>query len=278
MNNDQSYEFITAYVDGELHDDEKIKIERLIKSDPAAKYEYNLQKLVKRLVKEKCSYKTVPGNVRAKIIHAIEPENERKIEESILTKIFARPFIAFGTAAIIIFAAILLLINRPAKTNLTDFRIEQRGSQNMFVQAENNFQSLVAGKLVPQIISSNPEEIKEFFKENGVRYNTVIPRFKQWKLLGGVVSVDNGEKFAHHVYAAPNGKLVYVFQVNEDYIKHHINLYLSEDLINYVDEGNCYQTKHNGTVAVITKVSDNILAVVSNLKPAEVYQQFCSIK
>jgi hypothetical protein len=147
----------------------------------------------------------------------------------------------------------------------------------MFVQAKNNFNSITEGKLVPQLTSQNADEIKNFFNEQGVKYSTLVPNIADWNLLGAVVSEDHGEKFAHHVYVGKKGELAYLFQVDESYLYDHEIISLSEDLIKYLDEGNCYSYNSEGSVTLFTKMDNNICAIVSNGSPKEIENLFCSL-
>ena len=98
-----------------------------------------------------------------------------------------------------------------------DFAVEQLGSKNMFVQAKNNFNSITEGKLVPQLTSKSADEIKNFFINNGVKYSTLVPNLADWNLLGAVVSEDQGEKFAHHVYVSKDGFLIFFCDFIKEY-------------------------------------------------------------
>ena len=158
-----------------------------------------------------------------------------------------------------------------------DFAVEQLGSKNMFVQAKNNFNAITTGKLLPQLTSQNADEIKNFFNDNGVKYSTLVPNVADWNLLGAVVSEDQGEKFAHHVYVSKDGKLAYLFQVDESYLYNHEIISLSDDLIKYLDDGNCYSYESEGSVTMFTKLDNNICAVVSNGNPKEIENLFCSL-
>jgi len=146
----------------------------------------------------------------------------------------------------------------------------------MLVQAKNNFNSIKEGKLFPQFFSNNAEEIKNFFNENGVKYSTFVPNAINWILIGAFVSEDQGEKFAHHVYAGKKGELAYLFQVDESFLYSQEIISLSDDLIKYLDDGNCYYYKSEGSVILFTKTDNNICAIVSNGNPEELENSFCS--
>ena len=276
---EMNMDIIDAYLDGEVKD-ELLKQEILsrINTDKDFAIEYRVHSLVKTLVKEKVVYQQTPNKVRAKILKSIGSTTKVKSEKkSFFTDLFEKPSFSFATAFVVILAIALIIINRPGSVEKKDFAIEQLGNKNMFVQAKNNFNSITEGKLVPQLTSQNAGEIKNFFNKQGVKYSTLVPNFADWNLLGAVVSEDHGEKFAHHVYVGKKGELVYLFQVDESYLYDHEIISLSDDLIKYLDEGNCYSYNSEGSVTLFTKMDNNICAIVSNGSPKEIENLFCSL-
>ena len=276
---DIKLDMIDAYIDGEIKD-ELVKQEILsrIQNDNNFAIEYSVHSLIKNLVKEKLVYHQTPAKVRAKILKSIgsttKVDSEKK---SFFADLFERPSFSFATALVVVLAIALIIINRPGMVEKKDFAVEQLGSKNMFVQAKSNFNAITTGKLLPQLTSQNADEIKNFFNDNGVKYSTLVPNLADWNLLGAVVSEDQGEKFAHHVYVSKDGKLAYLFQVDESYLYNHEIISLSDDLIKYLDDGNCYSYESEGSVTMFTKLENNICAVVSNGNPKEIENLFCSL-
>lgn len=268
-----------ALVDNEIHDESlKNQLVSKIETDADLRYDYMVQNLVKTLIKEKVSYQSVPEKVRNKVLKKIQPkELKSKSSSSLFAGFFSRPALSFATVILIVLAALLILINRPEVTEPKDFALEQLGDDNMFVQAKNNFNSILEGKLAPQLVSSNPSEIKNFFVSSGVKYSTIVPEMPKWDLLGAVVSEDRGEKFAHHVYANPEGEIVYLFQVEESYLQTHEIIKLTDDLLAYLDEGNCYRTLTDNYSTIMAKAGSNIYAVVSNASLEDISQSFCAL-
>lgn len=271
-------DIITALVDGEINDPVvKQDILSRIDADESLAIDYKAQLLIKNLVKEKVAWKTTPDKVKAKVLKKINSQTKVESSSSVFSNLFEKPAFSFATAFVIILAIVLIVLNRPENVTQIDFAIEQSGGDNMFVQAQNNFNSIVEGKLAPQMTSENSDEIIKFFNANGVKYSTSVPDKENWKLLGAVVSEDRGEKFAHHVYVSNDGKLAYLFQVDESYLNNREIIKLSDDLIKYLDEGNCYTTKSGKSVTLFTKFENNICAIVSNADQKEVEKTFCSL-
>lgn len=273
-------ELITAFIDNEITDASlKDEIKHLIDTNEEFRYEYQVQLLVKRISKEKYKRASAPEHLRIKILNQIAPEKTKvsaQKETSFWAGLFSKPAFSFATAIIIVISIILILFNRTPQQPPV-ISEDKLTPENMFYQAENNFEAIIQGKLTPQLIANNPEQIKKFFESSGVKYSTIIPTFSEWSLLGAVVSEDKGEKFAHHVYVGKKGEIVYVFQVDESYLKSHEIISLDESLLQYLEQGNCYVKSEKNKVLLFKKIDHNICAIVSNAPIQEVQKNFCNI-
>lgn len=274
-----SKDLTAALVDNEIFDESlKNQLVSQMESDADLRFDYMVQSLVKNLIRDKVHYQTTPEKVRQKVIKRIKPKEFNSVSSvGFFPGLFSRPAISFATAVIVVLSVILIILNRPGIVEQKDFAIEQFGEDNMFIQARNNFRSIVEGKLTPQLTSSNPEEIKNFFELSGVKYSTLVPEIPKWNLLGAVVSEDRGEKFAHHVYANNKGDLVYLFQVDETYLHSHEIIRITDDLLTFLEQGNCYKTQQDNYVTLMAKSDNNIYAVVSNASLDDISQNFCSL-
>lgn len=267
MNRDDLLGLVTAYADNELRNPEEVKfVEQHLAADENLRVELQIQKMMKQLVRERIKTPAVPIHVRERIVKKSTKPSFRQFIESLLLS----PAFAFATLV-----GVVLIVLYSLNIQQTDFSLEQSGASNMFLQAEKNFGLIIAGKLAPQIVSSNPEVIQKFFRESGVKYSAVIPTFDLWKLVGGVVSEENGEKFAHHVYASPEGKIIYVYQVHRSYLVSSGKVSLSSGLVRFLDEGKCYSKKSSNHSTMFKKSGDNICAIVTN-ENADLMDKFIS--
>lgn len=269
------YEEITALVDNRLSAERKRKLDESIRSDENLQFEYHVQSSVKNLLRERFAGQTAPAYLYENVMNNIQSNNSRsnsaQAKSFSLREVFSillKPRIAFAVTAIL---AIIFFISMPFQKQTELELIEQQsGEFNMWIQANNNFQKLTEGSLSAQIASNNPQEIKQFFAEQGVNYNTIIPECENWNLAGAVVSVDKGRKFAHHVYTDDQGHLIYVYQVSSNYFTTKPILDLSDDLFNFISNGNIIQKDYENHVSFLLKGKDNIFAVVANETPEKV--------
>ena len=277
-NNELKYQ-ITALIDGEIHDDLKVaEIRNLIDTNPDFKREYEILRFTKSLVQRKCKLHPAPETLRSKIIRQIEPA-DRSMPQPLkfFIDIFSKPAYAFSAATALVVVIVLLILNQNPTNEMPNLAAEQYGADNMFVQASNNFENIMAGKLKPQIVTDDPDNIKKFFQAKGVKYPTRIPQVDKWKILGAVVSEAKGEMYAHHVYTNDAGKLIYIFQVDDACLQDKEVIKLSDDMMNYLEKGNCFITTKNNCTTLMKKMDNNICAIVSNASEKEIENLFCSL-
>lgn len=279
MNTNELKYQLTALIDCEIRDESKeAELKILIQVNPDLQREYEILRFTKSLVQKNCTFHSTPEKLKQRIIKKIKPvENQLPQPLEFLKNIFSKPSFAISGALVIIILALIIVFNQRSDNQILDLAAEQYGTENMFVQASNNFNSILTGKLKPQIVTDDANNIQKFFEANGVKYSTQIPKCKQWKILGAVVSEAGGEKFAHHVYTNSEGKLVYLFQVDESYFNKSKMMQLSEHMMKYLDEGKCYLSTKNNFTMLMKKMDNNICAVVSNASKTEIENLFCSL-
>ena len=275
MKNLEILNLIAAYVDKQnLSADEKIKIESSIASDPELKMEFQIQSLTKKLVSSKIKRVKTPDAVRSKILKQSNISSKKNNESSLFSFFLHKPIYAVSYGIVLLaFFIVIFKINESK-----NFRFEFEGANNMFIQAGNNFNSILAGSLKPQFLSVNPDSIREFFIASGVNYPTEVQLVNGWSLVGAVVSENHGEKLAHHVYMTESGAIVYVFQVDENLLMNKKIIELPTNLIAFINDGNCFTQSDSTRTVMITKSGNNICTIVTNCDPIILSANFCTQK
>lgn len=271
-------DLLAALIDGEIEDPKiKSELESFITSDTEAATEFKIQSLIKNLVRRNTGVVSASPKLRRRVQKKLMAEVELP-DATVTLKPITQQYISYATVAVIVLALILIVFNRPPLSDDYNFAVEQTGADNMFIQAQFNFQALLNDQLKTQFKSDSPEMIKNYFEKSGVKYSTIIPLLDQMSLSGAFVSDEFGDKFAHHTYSTPEGKLVYLYQVNEQTLHSGTKIKLTKGLIKYIDDGGCYVYSQGQTSTLIVKVKDNIFSVVSNLPRIELKETFCNIK
>lgn len=276
MKNYFNSELITSYIDDEINNLEKNEVIDLIKNNPEYQFEFKSISATKKSIRTRDLKYQTPNFVRDRILTSLysEPINQKSLFAELIELLSLRPILAFSSFLVIILSIYLFSVNY-LNENLFE---SQSGNQNMYVQAESNFKKILAGELAPQIVTSDIDAIKSLFSSNGVKYDAQIPQFTEWNLFGAVVSEDNGEKFAHHVYVCPSGKnIVYVYQVNLECVTKNKTIELTENFLNALNRGEILVESKNGIVTLFKKSASNIIAVVSNDSPEIIQKNFASL-
>lgn len=286
MNMTELSEKITALIDNEIQSDkEKNELELKINHDSSLYGEYITQKSVKSLLQNRFGQTLAPSNLHDNISKqtlnlynaeresAVKPElkSSKKLINFLITPQFAIP-------AVIVMIALFLSSPLFSEKSDGDLVIEQAGTNNMYVQAVNNFRSILDGNLKLQCSSSNPIEVKQYFTKEGVPYDAKVPTFKLWHLIGGVVSEDGGKKFAHQVYTGDHGKILYLYQVDIDYLSTNGKepIRLSKDLMTYLDNGKCLKMLDSSYKTFLWENDHKVFALVTNENPKIIEDNFLS--
>jgi hypothetical protein len=252
---------ITSYIDGYgLTENERSEIKNRIENDPRLNFEYQIQYSMKNLVSKRIDRAKTPAylinNIVSKTIESDQKNNFNNVFESV-KNFFLTPKYSLAIAtAMLIFTVVYSIFNFTPNLN--------NSFPNLFTQAEQNFSNIVLGELKPQILCDNSSEVQEFFKSEGVAYSTLVPEFREWDLIGAVVSEEKGQKLAHHVYADNNGHLIYLYQVNEDHLTSNKLVELSPEMLTNLNSRGVVKFKAENHSTFLFKHQQNVFALVSN--------------
>ncbi len=262
---------ITSYVDKEaLTEKERQYVKKQIDESPELQLEYNIQKSMKNLVSARITRAKTPAYLIDNIVSKTSDTSKRTKQQSFINGIkefLFTPKYALGIASILILLTIAYSV----------FNIPPDGgikTPNLFVQAENNFASIIAGDLKPQKLCSNAGEVKEFFRSAGVAYATIVPEFKEWNIIGAVVSDEQGQKLAHHVYSDDSGKLIYVYQVNKAHLTSNKLVELSPEIYDNLMSNNVVKFEAHDHSTFLFRHVENVFALVTNDDDTKIEKRF----
>lgn len=266
MDNKINFDDISSFVDGEIKDSKmKDEIKNKINKNKELKFEFETHSLLKKTLKEKVKPAILSVSQKDEIFSKILLNDKKKGLLSRFSIAQKRQFLAFSTFSVIFIAFALLLINGPLLNNKPKIVLEGSQSQNMFTQAVDNYQNIVSGKMPIQIHSNNPNVVQSFFKKSGVSYPTKIGHVDNCSLVGGIVTNYKGINFANLVYKDNDGHYLYMLQVDENYFKNNPKLFINNDLYQFLQNGNQYRLYLGNLLTIMTKINNNICALISNL-------------
>lgn len=112
QNSYDTAELLTAYVDGELQNEEKQRLAKLISSDKKAQIYINQHKELKATVRRACSSTTAPQHLRQRCLDAISAEINPPAESA--KPVTPKFYLLFAAAAVIILSVTTFLRLQPA--------------------------------------------------------------------------------------------------------------------------------------------------------------------
>ncbi len=282
------HEQITAYVDNRVDEQgyrEKLRKHMQECKDCRAAYEREL--LTKIVIRERAQQAETPESVRKAISDGIdaiasesaaEPATRRR--KAGWLELFAEDFLSpvgIGIAAVLVIIGFMTLINTPESlddaSTVADGLVPQEssssdsrpaGPENYFNKAADNFSAIVRGQLTLQFESSDPEEVRQFFADNGVTYTILFPETSA-QLTGGVVSEHGATRYAHLLYTSGENTLLYLFEVPESSLSEGKTVYVTPDVLERLQQGEqIWQEPQAGQPLVMYEADDLVIAAVSN--------------
>lgn len=207
MNCEEASEHISSAIDGALSADITPQLRDHLSRCTPCRSEFELEQATKRFVRARLPRATAPAELRQRISEAIAREPLPAAASPSKVKLFRPPYwrlvLSVGTAA----AAVAVLFYLPPSARHVH---TQPVDDNMIHQAYNNYDSILDGKLVPAVASSDPSAVEAFIKPK-VHFHPIVPKLKRYALVGGEPAFYRDRCVAHVVYK--EGKnVIYLYQ------------------------------------------------------------------
>jgi hypothetical protein len=179
---------------------------------PACRHEYELELTTNLVVHNRARMVRVPPTVQENILKSLDREESPQRGSpfaSLLRRPYVKPAVAFAVTAV----AVALFVTRPTGERIpagTPLEASMIG-KDVIRQSVSNFHGVLNGSIRPQIVSSEPEELKGFFTGK-TEFPVLVPAMGEWMLVGGVVNEHAGNRLAHVVYRHDD-TIMYMYQV-----------------------------------------------------------------
>jgi hypothetical protein len=293
------HEQISAYVDNRVDAVEyRRKIEQHISYCPECRAAYQAELATKMVVRDRYSRMPASESLRRNIagsldsLSALEREEAERARPPLRRGDWIDRFAADYLSPTGIVVALLLVLGgaglivlfprtgqSPVLSGGTGGPVVDTAagghSQNFFNKAEDNFQAIVDGKLHLQLATQKPEELQQYFKQNGVGYDV---RFTQVRapLAGGVVSQHGKTRFAHMVYTSGD-TILYVFEVPHDALVRGDIVYVTSDVLERLDKGEDIWIEPMPNRSLVMIKRDGVMMAVAGNVPKATLQQFLAL-
>lgn len=215
MNCAEIKEYLSVFVDGELEASKRTEFAAHLSLCSSCRNELELERMMKRIVQSRLPSQKAPAHLRRRILQqlkaeAVKAERESRGIQSILDLMISslarpvvRPVLAIGTIAFVALVA-LMFLGRHGPTQL------EAQPSDLVETVVAHYSSYLNGSLKLQLVSSDREELREYFKDK-VSFEVYIPKMGEARLLGGVLCEHAGAKFLNFVYTV--GERVVLFSL-----------------------------------------------------------------
>jgi hypothetical protein len=196
---------------------------------PACRHDYEQELTTKLVVKNRARMVPMPGSVRASILRMVNGEGQPPAArlpswwEKVSHARLGKPALAFALASTV-FLIILRVVPLPPPTR----QLFLSSSDDMMQQSFTNFQSVASGSIQPQVVSEQPDRVREFFAGK-TDFPVLLPTMSRCTLVGGAMNDYKGVTLAHVVYKYENG-IVYMCQTCWTTVQEGEHLRLREEV------------------------------------------------
>jgi anti-sigma factor (TIGR02949 family) len=268
----EALEYISAVVDGELEAKKRGEFEGHIASCSSCRNELEVETMTKRVIGGKLRFTKVPDRLRINILQQVyagfptqgmERTSFGVLFERLLSRPFIKPAIALGVVALVVIVGINVLSHREPEPV-----IPVSTTADMVDQAVEHYSKYLQGGVKLQLVSSNHDEVRNFFKDK-VAYEVYVPNVEHAELVGGVLCEHGGVKFLNLVYKMGD-KVVYVYMGCSKEMKASGKVGLCAKAESDLQKTGWYfdTTRTNCNVAV-WKEGDRVCSAVADLKQEE---------
>lgn len=266
MNCNEFQEQVSPAVDNLLTQEVMARFVEHARECSRCRHEYQVESATKALVCQRTRMVRTPPEVVERISQLLERERRTgvSVTESRWTQILHRPVfkpaLGLGIAVAVIF--MLFTLYRPPSDPAP---LQLSSLNNVISQSLENYGAVVNGSIKPQLVSSEPELLKNFFSGR-TEFPVLVPGLKGCELVGGVLNQHAGANLAHVVYVH-GGEVVYMYEACWETVmkgeKLHLPAPAKEELIR---TGWFSQTEPDGKTLVLWTNGKTLCAAVSRMK------------
>jgi hypothetical protein len=259
-------EQVSPAVDKLLSQQEMARFVEHAKECSRCRYEYQTESATKALVCQRAGMVQTPREVVERISQLLERERqgEGSVTKDRWKQIVWGPVFkpALGLGVVVALVLLLFTIYRPPSDTAL---IQSSSFNNVISQSLENYGAVVDGSIKPQLVSNQPELVKNFFSGR-TEFPVLVPGLKGCELVGGVLNQHSGTNLAHVVYVH-DGEVVYMYEACWETVMKGEKLNLpaaaKEELMR---TGWFSQTEPDGKTLVLWTKGKTLCAAVSRMK------------
>ena len=224
---------------------------------------FELETITKQIVRNTCSMVVTPPQIFQSVLANIETEPEQPASfYHWIDEFFSMRKTLPALAGTIVVVALLVFFNSPATLEESDVHT---ASNDIIVQALQNFARLQRGELKPTRTATKPGDVHDFLNSSGMNF-AIVQSIDCCRKYGATTSEYGGVKLAHVVYTMDDD-VMYVYEVLKRNVMEGSTLIMPPAARTALRKTGWYTDPHHPECNVILWISDETLcAAVSYLK------------
>jgi len=264
----QFHHLITSAVDQRLS---RSEMEAFI--DHAAKcqtcrYDYELESAAKTIVQTRLKMVKTPHALTESIsrkISQIDQSEAPAEKKPARAKIYSLPLIKPMLVVALICAGVFAILLSPFGFGPTP--AAPVGS-DMLAQSVANYHAVLAGVMQPQMVSDQPEQVRDFLSSR-TNFPVHVPALSSCTLVGASANEYHGMKLAHVVYKH-GGEVIYMFQAPYNRVMSGDGLVLSDEAkASLAKAGSFSNVSPGGDTVILWVLGNTLCAAVSRIDRKE---------
>jgi hypothetical protein len=305
ITNDNIDEFLTSYIDGQIHDPDTDKqLKSIIESNELISKKYRTELLTRNLFRSRLASIELPASTTVKVNNsingliksaagkhtAVSDKNTADIFSEGFFEYFRRlisaPFAVrnvavprYAFAVILIFAIIGTgLLMKKSNADLNPY-ISAGSEKSVLVQAMKNFHKVLTGDIKPEMKSDDKNHVKDFVMSEA-NFEAYVPDISDYVLEGAACDEYRGQKLAHLVYKSGR-EIIYIYEIQVNSL-HCKELEIPEPVHYDILKDKfymCDKVDANDDCTMIVWYKDNVLCTsVSTMPKQRMISSFTSFK
>jgi anti-sigma factor RsiW len=261
-------ELITAEADSELNAENQILLRRHLEACAACRTELMLERATKDILRTLLGFRPAPEALRG----TIEAMLAREDSAGRHWWHFGRTpgsrrglFLTIG--GVVAASACIILLVIPVHHRHSH---AQPADGDMIHQTYNNFDNILQGTMLPQVVSDNHQTLRDFLRDR-VGFRVAIPRLRGCVLVGGSSTTYGNEPVVHLMYKH-GGDVVYLYEADIKAVLNGRVLYLPPEAREQLLKNRWYAENHAPDCSLIVWMAESaVCSAVADIDREELF-------
>ncbi|MCG6915278.1 hypothetical protein LJE86_15320 [bacterium BMS3Abin03] len=240
------------------------------------KNEIEIQQYVKGLFEKYISPQPIRQVIKEKIVKKLAPQLKKEINRG--NSSGRKSFITVATIVMLVLAVVLILLNRPKIINPLKLAGEQRGTNNILIRLEKNYDSFINHHFDSLMIKVDPETINNNLENASPGNEPIFLILSGWNPVNYFITKFKDQNLINIVYKNESGAVLITVQIPLKSIGEEKTFNLTNNLFDYLKSENCFVSRRREIALLLKIIGRNVLGVVGQNLDKDVLVAICNQK